>query len=137
MANRAFYPMLASLVDRLTMIQGTVAIGGTGAVGTVTGNGIASIARDSQGIYTITLDDAYNRLVDFSAVVVAASAGTASNVGAVAIDRDPQSSSLGVPAKKLGIQTLDFAGAKVDPQSGCVIIFSMLLRNSAIKGKGE
>jgi hypothetical protein len=119
------------------MIQGSVAIGGSGAVGTVTGSGVASVAKGTTGLYTITLSDAYARFLGLSAVVHAAVAGTASNVGAIAVDDNPQSSTVGVPGKKLKIQTLDFAGAKVDPQSGCVIYFVIWLRNSSIKGAGE
>ena len=137
MANRAFYQTCDSLNERLTMIQGTVAIGSAGAVGALTGSGVASVSLTSTGLYKITLSDAYNRLLMLSAVVVAGTPGTASNVGAVAIDKDPQSSTDGVKAKVLNIQTLDFAGAKVDPQSGCVLMFQLWLRNSSIKGSGE
>ena len=137
MASRAFFPTCDSLNERLTMIQGSVTFGASGAVASITGTGVASVSQTSTGIYKITLSDAYARCLGLSAVAVAAASGTAANVATVAIDADPQSSSLGVPAKQLSIQTLDAAAAKVDPASGSVLLFMIWLRNSSIKGAGE
>lgn len=61
MANRAFFQMLASLVERLTFIEFNFVVGASGAVGTVKGSGIKSITRVQQGVYMIQLQDSYNR----------------------------------------------------------------------------
>ncbi len=128
--------MLNSLVDRLTLIQGQFKIeAATTYVSGLQGNGVSSVARVSDGLYDITLQDSYNKLLDFHAVPVAASAGTASNVAAFALDSEP---SLADSSPVIRIQALAGAdGAKVVPTTGTVIKFSILLRNSATKGKGE
>lgn len=61
MANRAFFQMLASLVERLTFIEFNFVVGSSGAVGTVKGSGVKSITHVQTGVYKIQLQDAYNR----------------------------------------------------------------------------
>lgn len=136
MANRNFDQTLDSLVKKLTLVQGSVVIGATGAVGTTTGNGVSSIARVSAGKYTITLSDTYYRFVGLEYSFYEGGAGSPL-VYTLSVFSDPQSATVGVPAGLLTIQCRDAAGAAVDPASGAVLYFSILLRNSSVKGKGE
>ena len=66
MANRNFHRM-QSLTREVKHLHAKVAIGASGAP-TLDSNisvGIASITRDSAGVYIVTLDDKYNSLVGF------------------------------------------------------------------------
>src|SRR5262245_20444623 len=79
MANRAFFQMLASLVERLTLVQGQFSVGSTGAVSGVQGSGIDNIVRLDVGTYEVKLSDSYNKLLDFH-VVAAEPAGTPATI---------------------------------------------------------
>ncbi len=61
MASRRFFQFTQSLNPGLVMIQGTVAIGATGAVGTVTGSGISAVTRLAVGTYRVEFQDNYFR----------------------------------------------------------------------------
>ncbi len=37
----------------------------------------------------------------------------------------------------LAVTCLDFAGAAADPANGSVVFFTIIVRNSTVKGKGE
>lgn len=63
MGNSRFYQFLFSKIPMLSYIEGSVIIGATGAVGTVSGNGVYAITRLTTGIYKIQLVDNYNALV--------------------------------------------------------------------------
>lgn len=65
MANRAFFQMLASLVERLTYLQGDFTVGSSGAVSDVNGSGIDDVVHVDTGVYQVKLSDSYNRLLDF------------------------------------------------------------------------
>ena len=67
MANRAYFQMLASLVERLTFLQGQFSVtDGSGAVGSVQGSGIADVVRIGVGCYQVKLQDSYNKLLMLS-----------------------------------------------------------------------
>lgn len=63
MANRRFYQFLYSKVPMLTMIQGNVVIGASGAVSSSSGVGVTSVTKLATGIYRIKLQDNYNHFV--------------------------------------------------------------------------
>lgn len=67
MANRAYFQMLASLVERLTYLQGQFTVGASGAVSAVKGSGIDNVVRTGTGTYEVKLSDSYNRLLMFQA----------------------------------------------------------------------
>lgn len=75
MANRAMFQTLSNLVERLTFLQGSWDADGSGAVANVTGSGIDSVTQLQVGCYKIKLQDAYDKLMAFEAVVEE-SAGT-------------------------------------------------------------
>lgn len=64
MANKRFFQFLFSKQPKLTMINGLVPIGATGAVGTVSGAGVQGVTRLAAGIYKIKLLDNYYGYVD-------------------------------------------------------------------------
>jgi hypothetical protein len=132
MASRIFDRNVASLQKAMIILEGSAVIGGTGAVGTVKGSGIKSVARTGTGAYSITLDDAFNRLLWAGVNFVSA---TGSGIASVEITNDPQ---VAVKAgTAITIQCYDFAGAAADPASASVLSFIAFLRNSSVPGKGE
>lgn len=72
MANRNFN-RAQNLEKEIKGLFADVAIGATGAPTLTKGLGVASIARDSAGVYIMTLDDKYNRLMDFGVIALSAS----------------------------------------------------------------
>jgi len=126
MANRNFSRVQA-LQKEIKIIEGSVVIGATGAVGTVLGLGVDSITRNATGNYTITLEDAYNRLVGLSTFF---SGTTESAVFSVQVDdATPQAS---IKSKDIILQCYDAAGSDVDPAQTVLMHFSLLLRNSSL-----
>lgn len=175
----------------LTFIEGNFVVGGSGAVGTVKGSGIASVTLLSTGTYKIKLEDGFPRYLSGTAGAVAPSSGATVNDGslvvgttyiilsvgttdwvAAGLDADVVPAvgvsfvataiggagtgtaravvdsgivsvevvgnpNLMVPYKTLIIQCISDAGAVDNPVSGSVIGFTMMLRNSTLKGKGE
>lgn len=79
MANRAYFQMLASLVERLTLLQGQFSVGSSGAVSAVQGSGLDNIVRLDVGTYEVKLSDSYNKLLDFH-VEAAEPAGTPATI---------------------------------------------------------
>lgn len=67
MANKRFYQFLYSKHAKLTMINGLVTIGATGAVSSVTGAGVQGVTRLGTGLYRVKLVDNYAAFVGFSA----------------------------------------------------------------------
>lgn len=67
MANRRFTQFFYTPHAMPVLIDCNVAIGATGAVGTLKGPGVASITRQSQGIYLIRLQDNYNKCFNVQA----------------------------------------------------------------------
>ncbi len=61
MASRRFYQFTESLNASLVYLQGTMVVGSTGAVGTVTGSGISSVTRLAVGTYQVNFSDNYFR----------------------------------------------------------------------------
>jgi hypothetical protein len=197
MANRQFYQFLYSLNPMLTVIEGNIVVGSSGAVGTTKGSGIASVTKlGAAGTYKIVLDDAYNRYLfgtaafvspaigsnindgslvsgtlyritavgtsDFTAIGAArnavgvsfvatgvggAGSGTVKAVGNSGIvsvevgDTDVQSAvqlKEGVIIQCLGAtSSSDTTLIPKNPTAGCVLGFTLFLRNSSIAGKGE
>ena len=123
MANRAFnrYQSLEKEVKSLYL---DVAIGASGAPTLSRGLGVASITRSSTGLYVITLQDAYNRLLNARVTILNASAQ----------DAHPQLVSESVAsAKTISFRTITGStGAVVDPANGARLLISLELKNSSI-----
>jgi hypothetical protein len=141
MAMRAWLSKgIDSMVPRLTLVQGQFTSAGAGAVTGVKGTGVTSVTRRGAGLYDIVLDDTYARFLSGNISIVAVSAGTAVLVNGDAYDADPNNTSdgVGTASRKVKLQFVTGStGALGDPASGCIVYFDLLLRNSAIKGKGE
>lgn len=54
---------LYSKIRMLTMIQGTVTIGASGAVSSYTGNGVSSVTKLATGIYQVQTTDNFNAFI--------------------------------------------------------------------------
>lgn len=63
MANRNFAEFRYSLEKKVVDLFAKVTVGATGAPTLARGKGIASVVRNSAGLYTITLADKYNALL--------------------------------------------------------------------------
>ncbi len=133
MANRNFasagkiYSMHVSPV----MVDCQITIGSSGAVASIKGAMIDSVAKTATGKYTITLQDNFNRLFSLQGVPQSPSSGL-SGVSTIELGHDTD-----VTAKTITIKTLDAAGALVDPASGSVICVMAILSNSSVIMPGE
>jgi len=134
MANSQFYQFTMSKNAALTLLSGQFTAGGTGAVTLIQGSGISTITRASAGRYTIVLEENYNKLLNAAIQTVRSAVGTTTGVlGAeVSVDNVAATSS-----PSITIQCMDAAGADVDPATGAVVKFTIVMRNSSVKGKGE
>ena len=123
MASRNFQRM-QSLTKEVKHLHVKVAIGASGAP-TIDDNikmGVASVVRDSAGVYEITLDDKYVALVDVSVMQIAAAAEDISfqvESDTVAVD------------KKLKIQCKT-AAVETDPSDGSVLLIKIALKNTSV-----
>lgn len=134
MANRSFLPSLGGYEQDLVAIYGQFSVGALGAVtaNSVKGGGIASVVKEStDGQYTITLTDRFNRLMD---VRVHAVLGT---IAAVL----PEAQLLMTPATlqadvtadgALTVQFTDETLTAANPDSGALILISLTVRNSSV-----
>lgn len=123
MANRNFH-RLQSLTREVKHLHAKVSIGASGAptLDTNLSIGVASITRDSAGVYILTLDDKYNALIDFSVMQVAASAE----------DLTFQIESEDVD----GAKTIQFqckaAAVETDPSDGSSLLIKIALKNTSV-----
>jgi hypothetical protein len=123
------------------MLDVTIPIGASGAVGTIKGACIKSVTRLSAGKYKIAFDTSpsitnFARLIFASAAAESASGGL-SGVLAIEIQNAPSTSVASATAPSLTIQCLDAAGAAVDPANGSSIKVLMILANTGITVNGD
>lgn len=125
--NRLFNQFRYSLEKKPVDLYLKAAIGASGAptIDASLSKGIASIARNSAGDYTITLQDKYVDLYMASACVLLAS-GTPASV-MMALEAHSVAS-----AKTIDIQFLDFAGAAVELDNGAVLRMKFELKASKV-----
>jgi Tfp pilus assembly major pilin PilA len=128
MANRMFYEFVQNLIPKMTVLTGTISIGGTGAPTIATGQfaGVASIARTGTGAYTLTLSDAYQADV---CVLLSARNSTA-GLGTVQVKAVDLST-----AKTVTFFTLDSTFAAADFASGSIIDVLIIARDSTVVPK--
>lgn len=123
MANRNFH-RVQSLAREAKMLFAKVNIGASGAPTLVANSsvGIASISRDSAGVYIVTLDDKYNALLHFNVMMLEATAE----------DLTFQVESEDVA----GAKTIQFqckaAAVETDPSDGSVLLIKIDLKNSSV-----
>lgn len=81
MANRRFTQFMYSLRRMPTLIDLSIPIGASGAVGTVSAPGIASVTKLATGIYRIKLQDNYFSLMGMMQSIVSPTTGSNVNDG--------------------------------------------------------
>ena len=131
MANRLYQQFHQSLDHGVVSIYGYVTIGATGAVSAFKGLGVSALVRTATGVYTLTIADAFPAFLGASAMVVY---NGVSVVGVVNMKQDPATNP--GPLKSVVLNTLDFAGAEVNPDSGSRIYFEIKMRNSGYVPSG-
>lgn len=127
MANRRFNQFRYSLENAMCDIYAKVAIGAAGAptLDVAKSKGVASIVRDSAGLYTVTLSDAYVDLFMVQATVELASGSPASELAVVrAYDVSG--------AKTIQIGFLNGSFAATDIANGAVLKLKFELKNSRV-----
>lgn len=122
MANRNFNRKQA-LEKEVKEIYADIAIGASGAPTLTEGLGIASVVRSAPGVYTITLQDKYNRLM---AAQVSIAAASAEEIQSQLVSEDVSG------AKTVVFRCIDTSTAEVDPDSGDRILVRLDLKNSSV-----
>lgn len=127
MANRYFNQFRLSLEKQVVDIFADVTFGGTGAPTLVTANskGVASIARNNTGLYTITLSDSYVGLlmVDFMFIKNSATGPAAYGMYVV-------SQAVGTVATPTVVVQFSAGTTATDPGSGDEVLLQFTLKNS-------
>lgn len=131
MANRNFH-RVQSLVRELKLLNAHITIGSSGAptLSTTKSNGVASISRTSEGLYVLTLDDKYNQLIDFHAMVLNSSIDDLQ----VQVKAESVAS-----AKTITFNTKSPTDSSTttqvvnDPANGTVLLLTILVKNTDIK----
>jgi len=124
MANRNFFRK-QSMEREIKELHAEVSIAAVGAPTLTRKLGIASIARNSAGNYTLTLEDKYNALLHVE-VVKQLAAGVPSSVQSVIRSEDVDG------AKTVVIEFLDAAGAAVEVDSGTIVKIKLDLKNTSV-----
>lgn len=132
MANRFFNNMFYSLEKAPVVLFAKVAIGATGAptLSAANSKGVASISRTSAGLYVITLQDAYVRLLNCHAVRTLASGLPAAPAFNVVSNTVSSTKTITVQfggATASGDTTL----VATDPSNGSTLDFVIWLSNSS------
>lgn len=121
MANRGFWKR-QSLEKEVKDLYAKIAIGGTGAPTITLAPGVASIARNGAGDYSITLSDKYSSLKFLEVIHLSTSAQ----------DMTFQLHSETVASTKI-IRFLCLTGATpTDPASGKSLLVKMELKNTSV-----
>lgn len=81
MANRFFQQFFFSLNHYPVWLEGSAAIGASGATSALKGSGILSLTRKAAGVYELKLEDNYYRFLDFQAAIAAPVTGSAITAG--------------------------------------------------------
>lgn len=121
MANRN-WNRLQALEKEVKHLHADVSIGSSGAPTITKALGIASIARDSAGVYTVTLDDKFMRLMDFRVTQLVASAEDLK----FQLVAESVSSAKTVQFRCIAV------GTETDPSSGSRLLIKLELKNSSI-----
>lgn len=124
MANRDFNRKQA-LEKEVKEIYAEIAIGASGAPTLTYATGVASIARTAPGVYVLTLQDRYIRLMHASIMQLFAASGE---------DRVFQlvSQTVSTSAKQLTFRCNEGVG-EADPSSGSILYVALQLKNSSVR----
>lgn len=116
---------MQSLTREVKQLHAKVAIGAAGAptLDTEISVGIASVTRDSAGVYIMTLEDAYNDLVDFHVMQQAAAAE----------DLTFQIEAEDVASAKTIQFRAQAAATETDPSDGSTLFIKIALKNTSVR----
>jgi hypothetical protein len=124
MANREFHQVQS--YDRgVRILYGRVAFGAA-SIASQDCLGF-SVARDSAGIYTVTLADKYNNLLFADAVFEAATTG---------VDAFIHVSDVALSSRTFKVRYITAAAGGSDPASGSAMMLAIHLRNTSVPRKG-
>lgn len=123
MANRNFNRKQA-LEKEVKEIYARITVGATGAPTLVAANsqGVASVSRTSAGLYVLTLQDSYNKLMHAAITLVTP---TVEDINAKLVSET-------VSSTKLVTFRCSTAAIATDPASGDIILVSLQLKNSTV-----
>jgi hypothetical protein len=126
--NRMYTQFRYGLEKKVVDLYLKATIGSTGAVTIVAASskGIASIARNSTGKYTITLSDKYNDLLMASGCIEKSSGDPSAASGFVVRSQAVSS------AKTVVVEYLDETGAAVELSSGDTIRLKLELKATSV-----
>jgi hypothetical protein len=126
--NRLYTQFQYSLEKRVVNLWMKAAIGSTGAptISAAASKGVTSIARNSAGKYTITLDDKYVDLLGLRHSLEFSS-GDPSAAGGVVLRSQAVST-----AKTIVVEFLDETGAAVELSNGVVLRMKFELKASSV-----
>jgi hypothetical protein len=129
MANRFWKRDRAGLEQGVVDLYASVAIGATGAptLSAANSKGVASIARNSAGKYTLTLQDQYNRILALQTAIKLASGAPSATSSVQAVLRSDS-----VSSKSVVIEFVDSTGAAVEVVSGATLLVHLQLKNSSV-----
>lgn len=123
MAHRPYTQFRYSLERKVVDIFGEYTLS-SGTPTAVSGRtkGIASLARNSTGNYTLTLSDPYHHLLDFNVALVTASTGISAALVAGIVTKDVTSASKTVNF----VLTTAGGGSATDPSDGSLLVHLVL-----------
>lgn len=130
--NRTFHKPLGSLEIDVVTIYGSFAVGASGAptIDTQNSKGVASVARNSAGKYTVTLSEPVQKFL-FGNVVV--EHNNADNVTTAGVIWRQVSNGLTAATPTWVVQFVSTTdGGAVDVANGATVYFKLELRNSTV-----
>lgn len=140
MANRNFASggKLFSMHAMPVMVTATAQIGAAGVVSSIVGSMVQSIARQSAGVYKITLQSqtSFPRLFSAMGSMQSPPAGL-SGISTIEIQNAPNASVAIATGAQLTVKCLDAAGALADPASGSALNILIMASNSSVIIDGE
>lgn len=122
--QKQLYPGPKAAQPELVLLAARVAIGGTGAVGTITGRGI-TVTRTGAGLYTVVIKALGNAVPDilFADIDVGFATGT-NTQSAKILTISPSTATITIQTNDAG--TVDVAA---DPPSGSFLLFAVIVQN--------
>jgi hypothetical protein len=119
-ANRYFTQFFYSFFKKPVLIAGSIPLSASAAVGTVAIKGVLSVVKSGTGIYTVTLEDEYYKLIYANGGII----DSAENLKVVFTDFD-------LPNKTFKVKTM-VAGSFADVTDACEISLCLVLSNSTV-----
>ena len=124
MANRTFNQFQGSLEKGVVQLFAEISIAGDGTPTLARGKGIASVSVGAAGVYTVTLQDTYQRTLGVAATWKLV--GGAVPGAYVVVDADNVAN---VNAKTIVLKTVDFSDTPINPGASSLLL-SITLSNS-------